>query len=133
MNADAEEEEEEGLIRVELKDVVKEATHWLELFDDEFELVNMPFYRRPLQAAMRLVQVGIKDVSGHTKDDYLMTPWFSEIVKQVIGWYEKRYGAEALKPEQSRFSGVVLLRLTPIRLTMRETVKQVEVESPRVF
>ena len=126
MSADG---EEEGLIRVELKDVVKETTHWLELFDDEFALVNMPFYRRPLHAAMRLVQVGIKDVSGQSKDDYLLKPWFTEIVKQVIGWYEERYGAEALKPEQSRFSGLVLLRRTPIRLTMRETVKKVEVEN----
>lgn len=126
MNTEA---EVEGLIRVELKDVVKEAAFWFELFDDEFATVNMPFYRRPLQAAMRFVQVGIKDVSGQTKDDYFQKPWFAEIVKQVIGWYVERYGAEALKPEQNRFSGLVLLRRTPIRLTMRETVKKIEVEN----
>ncbi len=123
------ETDEDDLIQVGASDVVKEATHWLELFDDAFANDDIPFQQRPLKAAMWLVKDGIAQVVGGSKDNFWEQPWFSEIVVGIRAWYQDRYGPDAFEPENDTLRGLVILRGTPVRLTIRTTLSKVEVEN----
>src|SRR5471032_977866 len=90
MNAN---EEGDDVISVGLQHVIKASSHWLELFDKAFGQEGVPFQQRPLKAAMRLVNDGILEISGGSKEKYWSQPWFTEIVKSITTWYKDRYGA----------------------------------------
>lgn len=122
-------EDDDDVIRVGAKDVVKESTHWLELFDKNFARKNTPFPRRPLNAAIWLVNDGILQVIGGTKENFWEQPWFSEIVVGIRAWYQDRYGSEHFEPENDALGGLVVFRGTPVRLNIPTTVSKVEIEN----
>lgn len=125
MNAN---EESDDVISVGLQHVVEASLHWLELFDKAFGREGVPFQQRPLKSAMLLVNDGILEISGGSKEKYWSQPWFTEIVIGITAWYKDRYGAMAFASEKDYLGGVILLRGTPVRLDIRRIVNKVEIE-----
>lgn len=125
MNAN---EESNDAIAVGLQHVVEASLHWLELFDKAFGQAGVPFQQRPLKAAMLLVNDGILEISGGSKEKYWSQPWFAEIVIGITRWYKDRYGAAALASEKDYLGGVILLRGTPVRLDIPRIVNKVQIE-----
>ena len=125
MNAN---EEGADVISVGLQHVVEASSHWLELFDKVFGQEGVPFQQRPLKAAMWLVNDGILEISGGSKEKYWSQPWFTEIVISITMWYKDRYGAAAFASEMEYLGGVILLRGTPVRLDIRRIVNKVQIE-----
>ncbi len=117
------------LMKVDWEDLAAGAGHWLELFDSAFAMDDVPLEARPLKSAMWLVKDGIAELPpGESKTDYFDKEWFAALVAAIKQWYEDRYGSQALLPNLAPLSGVVTLHGTPVRLAIRETISEVEVE-----
>lgn len=116
-------------MKIQLEDLVKAGSHWLELFDSSFNQDNLPLHARPLQSAMWLVREGIKELPfGDSKEDFFDKEWFAALVIAVREWYQDRYGAMNFEPVRDALSGLVLLHGTPVKIEARVTVAKVEVE-----
>ncbi|MBD8629005.1 hypothetical protein IFT64_18895 [Oxalobacteraceae sp. CFBP 8753] len=119
----------EQAMKLDWEDLAAGAGHWLELFDSAFAMDDVPLEARPLKSAMWLVKDGISELPpGESKTDYFDKEWFAALVVAIKQWYEDRYGAEAFLPNRTPLSGLVTLHGTLVRISIRETISEVEVE-----
>jgi hypothetical protein len=116
-------------MKLDWEDLAAGAGHWLELFDSAFAMDDVPLDARPLKSAMWLVKDAFSEFPpGASKTDYFDKEWFAAVVVAIKKWYEDRYGAEAFVPNRNPLSGLVSLHGTPVRLSIPETISEVETE-----
>lgn len=124
----------EQAMKVDWRQLVAAAGHWLELLDSAFAMDNIRLHERPLKSAMWLVKDGISELPpGESKENYFDREWFAALVVAIKEWYEDRYGTEAFLPDQAPLSGLVVLHGTPVRLRIPETISKVEVEGEQAW
>lgn len=117
------------MIKVNWEDLAAAAGHWLEVFDSVFAMDDIPLQKRPIKSAIWLVKDGISELpAGESKTDYFDKEWFAALVVAIKQWYEDRYGAQALLPNQAPLSGLVTIYGTPVRISIPEIISEVEVE-----
>lgn len=69
--------------------------------DDALAKEGMPISERPMAAARFFVDHLVQDVSGGTKENYLLQPWFASIFRPIQDWYKKRYGEAKVHPKRA--------------------------------
>ena len=81
--------------------------HWLDLFDCDLRVQEVPLSQRPLRALMMLFREGaIKVQAGEKRiddpenlGDSVEKLWFRVLFDAVAFWYVERYGAPAMEPK----------------------------------
>lgn len=88
----------------------KVLAEWLDYIDSFFIRDEVPIPDRPFHAAIWFTEEAIMEIKGATKEDYVRQRWFHHLRRDIITWYEERYGARARPdPERNFRSGLLLL------------------------
>ena len=95
---------------------------FLPSIDQAFSTAGMPVSKRPMEAARFLVDHLVLEVSGDTKENYLLKPWFGSIFRPVQDWYKNRYGKAQVHPESVlagavKHHGALYLLRIPLTVT----------------
>ncbi|QRX80909.1 hypothetical protein [Glaciimonas sp. PAMC28666] len=116
-------------MKFDLEELVKVGSHWLELFDSNFAMNNLPLNKRPLQSAIWFVKDGIEKLPfNDSKENFLEKEWFTALVIVIREWYQERYGTAHFEVVRETFSGIVLMYRTPIKIEVPVAVTKVHVE-----
>lgn len=102
---------------------------WCEIFDAELAAKGTRIHERKLSLAQMIVHHAILEVSNDTKDDYFSKPWFTEIYKSVEKWYRNQYGKAVDRSHKETLTGCILYRGHFFEISVRRTLKKVEVEN----
>lgn len=115
--------------------------HWLDLFDKELGLDEVPLRQRPMQALFKLFEHdAIEMRAGETRireiniADHAATPWFRVLYSAVEFWYIDLFGEEAMaETGNAPLEGVVLVRGLPFLLRLRANRNKVEIEGKQTW
>jgi HEPN domain-containing protein len=95
--------------------------------DDYLEESDVPVHERSLRAAITFVDVCLIEISNSTKEDFIHSNKFDEIVNVITDWYYDKYG-QLMKPTKETISGIVRYYKQPVLLKIPKTTTKVEKE-----
>lgn len=96
----------------------------LPLIDGTLAETGVPIHKRVFTSACHFVEYFIVEVSGDTKEDFLLKPWFSVILQSVNKWYENRYGIKHTHPSQFTVLGLISHFDTPFLIRVPLAVRE---------
>ncbi len=101
--------------------------HWLDLFDCDLGIQEVPLSQRPLRALMMLFRESAIEVHAGDKriddpenlGDSVENLWFRVLFDAVEYWYVERYGTPAMEPRGNAvLKGVQMIRDVPFVITI---------------
>jgi hypothetical protein len=110
-------------------------TEHLPLLDELLSLRGIPFWRRPIVAAVDLAREFVLEFydNGRTwkpnfdSPDFLSKEWFRVLYKETEDWYRRRYPAEFGKSTPPTVTGLVLIWNNPYALNVPLMVRRPEI------
>lgn len=105
-----------------LEDALRE---WLVEIDGQLEAAHVPIPNRVHDAAVFFVTHCIEEISGDTKDDFLVKPWFKAIYKATEEWYRDKYAAALERPKDA-LEGAALVSGAIFTIHVPRTLSRVE-------
>lgn len=108
----------------EFRTMLIEQLPWIDSYLDESDV---PVHERNLRAAITFVDVCIIEISNSTKEDFIKSNKFDEIVNVITDWYYDKYG-QLMKPKKETLSGIARYYNQPVLLKIPTTTTQVEKE-----
>lgn len=83
------------------EDLQTHLNEFLPQMDEALTKADMPVSERPMVAARFFVDNLVLEISGGTKENYLLQPWFASIFRPIQDWYKKRYGEARVHPRRA--------------------------------
>ena len=117
--------------------LARKMSHYLELFDEELQYLEVDLPDRPLRALIKLLlsggialRFGDERVDLSNPSDHAEEQWFKALYAAVEYWYAHRYGAERVSPHnrKSELHGAVSIRGEAYSLLLPANRGKVEVE-----
>lgn len=108
----------------EFRAMLLEQLPWI---DDYLDENDVPVHERNLRAAITFVDVCIIEISNSTKEDFIRSNKFDEIVNVITDWYYDKYG-QLMKPQKEIISGIVKYYKQPVLLKIPTTTTKIEKE-----
>lgn len=99
----------------------------LSWIDDYLVEADVPINARSLRSAIIFVDACIVEISNSTKEDFIHSDKFDEIVNVIADWYYDKYG-QLMKPKQEILHGIVRYYKQPVLLRIPATTTKVETE-----
>jgi hypothetical protein len=119
----------------------EQMSHWLDVFDENFTLEEVPLSQRPLRALTSLfvegameVRVGDDLLDTSKPHEHAQTLWFRVLYQAVQHWYVERFGAAAMKGKGvPPLDGAVLIRNVAFPLVVPANRRKIEVEGEQAW
>lgn len=117
--------------------LARKMSHYLELFDEELQYLEVDLPDRPLRALIKLLlsggialRFGDERVDLSNPSDHAEEQWFKALYAALDYWYAHRYGAERVSPHnrKSELHGAVSIRGEVYSLLLPANRGKVEVE-----